>query len=68
MDWTQISTKQDLVDKLHRTTKIVNPTVTFESYNSWTHRVWRISQDAGNHKNKKYHFYAEFNCASFEKN
>ena len=49
MDWTQISTKQDLIDELHRAIKKVSPTVIFESWNSWTRRLWPISQNGGNY-------------------
>ena len=49
MDWTQISTKQDLIDELRQAPKKVRQTVVFESCNTWTVRLWRISKNDGNH-------------------
>ena len=49
MDWTQISTKQDLIDELRQATKKVRQTVVFKSCNTWTVRLWRISKNDGNH-------------------
>ena len=49
MDWTQISTKQDLIDELHQAAKKVRQTVVFESCNTWTVRLWRISKNDGNY-------------------
>lgn len=52
MNWDQISTKSDLIDELKRATKKVRPNVVFESCDSWTSRLSRISQIDGNHLNK----------------
>lgn len=52
IDWDGVSSKETLIDELKRATKNVRPEVAFESCNSWTVRLLKVSKTQGMYLNK----------------
>ena len=52
MDWNKITSKRTLIDELKRPPKKVRAEVVFESCNSWTIRLSKVSKLGGNYLKK----------------
>ena len=52
MNWNQVTSKQTLIEELKRGWRKVRSDVVFESCNSWTARLLKVSKNNGEHLNK----------------
>ncbi|CAF1975242.1 unnamed protein product [Rotaria magnacalcarata] len=52
MNWNQVTSKQTLIEELKRGCRKVRSDVVFESCNSWTARLLKVSKNNEKHLNK----------------
>ena len=49
INWTKVKSKKTLIDELKRSVKRIGDSVVLESCESWTNRLYRLSENKGNY-------------------
>ena len=49
INWNKVTSKTTLIQELKKTVKKIRKDIVFESCNSWTNRLYRMSQNNGDY-------------------